>query len=118
MKRRFALIALVALAAVSLDAQVTFDRLLKANSEPHNWLTYSGNVFNERYSRLTQVTTANAKNLELQWIWQARSLEKFEATPLVVDGIMYTVEAPNNVVALDAATGRIFWRFDYTPNAN
>ena len=42
-------------------------------------------------------------------MFQARSLEKFEATPLVVDGILYTVQAPNNVVALDAVTGRIFW---------
>ena len=118
MKRRLVFLAIVVLAAASPQAQVSFDRLLKANGEPHNWLTYSGNVFNERYSRLTQVTPANAKNLELQWVWQARSLEKFEATPLVVDGIMYTVEAPNNVIALDAATGRIFWRYDYTPNAN
>ena len=55
------------------------------------------------------------KNLQQQWIWQARSLEKFEATPLVVDGVMYTVEAPNNIVALDAATGRPFWTFNYTP---
>ena len=45
------------------------------------------------------------RELELQWVWQARSLEKFEATPLVVDGVLYTVQAPNDVVALDAATG-------------
>ena len=54
------------------------------------------------------------KNLELQWVFQARSLEKFEATPLVVDGIMYTVQAPNDVVALDAATGRVFWTYSLT----
>ena len=41
-------------------------------------------------------------------MFQARSLEKFEATPLVVDGVMYTVQAPNDVVALDAVTGRDF----------
>ena len=51
------------------------------------------------------------KNLELQWVWQARSLEKFEATALVVDGVLYTVQAPNDVVALDAATGRAFWTY-------
>src|SRR5207253_6694329 len=45
----------------------------------------------------------------LKWVFQARSLEKFEATPLVVDGIMYTVQAPNDVVALDPVTGRVFW---------
>src|SRR5712691_2899752 len=46
---------------------------------------------------------------EPQWVFQTRSLEKFEATALVVDGIMYTVQAPNDIVALDAATGRTFW---------
>ena len=52
---------------------------------------------------------------ELQWVWQARSLEKFEATALVVDGVLYTVQAPNDVVALDAVTGRPFWTLRYTP---
>jgi alcohol dehydrogenase (cytochrome c) len=71
---------------------------------------------NQRYSRLDQITAANVKDLELQWVWQARSLEKFEATALVVDGVLYTVQAPNDVVALSATTGRIFWTFQYQPS--
>ena len=70
----------------------------------------------QRYSPLAQITPENVKNLELQWVFQARSLEKFEATPLVVDGIMYTVQAPNDVVALDAVTGRVFWTYSYAPS--
>ena len=70
----------------------------------------------QRYSTLAQITPQNVKNLELQWMFQARSLEKFEATPLVVDGILYTVQAPNNVVALDAVTGRVFWTYPYAPS--
>src|SRR5579863_5683285 len=101
--------------AATLAAQVTPDRLLKADQEPQNWLTYSGTYNSQRYSTLDQVTPANVKNLDLQWMFQAHSLEKFEATPLVVDGIMYTVQAPNDVVALDAVTGRIFWMYSYTP---
>ena len=109
-------IALILLAAaVTLNAQVTFERILHGDREPQNWLSYSGTPFNQRYSPLTQITPANIKGLQQQWVWQARSLEKFEATPIVVDGVMYTVEAPNNVVALDAATGRPFWTFAYTP---
>src|ERR1035438_9478125 len=95
---------------------VTFDRLLHADKEPQNWLTYSGTVNGQRYSPLTQVTPANVKNLELQWVWQARSIEKFETTALVVDGVLYTIQAPNDVYALDAhllaidaATGKIVW---------
>ena len=121
MRVRLAL-AFILFAAASLQAQVTFDRLLHAEREPQNWLTYSGNVSGQRYSPLTQITPANVKNLELQWVWQAKSLEKFETTALVVDGILYTIQAPNNtntadgytqIVALDAATGRQFWTFRY-----
>ena len=73
-----------------------------AEREPQNWLSYSGTLFNQRYSPLTQITPANVEEPQLKWVWQARSLEKFEATPLVVDGVLYTVQAPNDVVALDA----------------
>ncbi|PWU10945.1 MAG: hypothetical protein C5B51_03565 [Terriglobia bacterium] len=103
-------------AAGCLLAQVSFDRIVKANQEPQNWLTYSGSQMSQRYSLLNQVTPENVKNLELQWVYQARSLEKFEATSLVVDGIMYTVQAPNDVLALDAVTGRLFWSYQYVPS--
>jgi len=99
----------------SLFAQVSFDRIMRADKEPQNWLTYSGSVQSQRYSQLTQITPDNVKNLELQWVYQARSLEKFEATALVVDGVLYTVQAPNDVMALDAVTGRLFWTYAYTP---
>src|SRR6202521_6135393 len=106
MKRRASLLLLV---AGTLSAQVSFDRLLNAGKEPQNWLTYSGTMMSQRHSPLTQITPENVKNLELQWIYQARSLEKFEPTALVVDGIMYTVQAPNDVIALDATTCRVLW---------
>jgi len=95
--------------------QVSFDRILRADQEPQNWLTYSGTTLSHRHSLLNQINAANVKNLELQWIYQARSLEKFEATALVVDGVMYTVQAPNDVIAMDAATGRVFWIFSHAP---
>ena len=94
-------LALMILAGTSVSAQVTFDRLVQADREPQNWLTYSGNLRGQRHSPLTQLTPANVKDLELHCVFQAQSLEKFEATPLVVDGIMYTFQAPNDVVALD-----------------
>src|SRR5277367_279948 len=113
MTRRFSLLALI---AGSLSAQVPFDRILNANQEPQNWLTYSGTYMSQRHSPLTQISPQNVKNLEQQWVFQARSLEKFEATPLVVDGVMYTVQAPNDIVALDAVTGREFWSYSYSPS--
>jgi alcohol dehydrogenase (cytochrome c) len=112
---RLVLVVLVGCAA-ALHAQVPFDRILQSGAEPHHWLTYSGNVQGHRHSPLTQITPANVRDLELQWVFQAESLEKFEATPLVVDGVLYTVQPPNDVVAIDAATGRIFWTYSHTPS--
>jgi alcohol dehydrogenase (cytochrome c) len=116
MMRPLAICSLISIAG-TLSAQVSFDRIVNAGKEPQNWLTYSGNMMSQRYSPLSQITPQNVKNLEQKWVFQARSLEKFEATPLVVDGIMYTVQAPNDIVALDPVTGRVFWTYSYSPSS-
>jgi hypothetical protein len=70
------------------------------------------------YSTLSQITTDNVKNLELQWVLQVQqrgNSDKWEASPLVVDGVMYTVRPPNDVVAVDAVTGRLFWAYTHNP---
>jgi alcohol dehydrogenase (cytochrome c) len=119
--------ALAVLAVVSVRAQpfgfaqggsVPWERLLRTDREPQNWLTFSGGNNGWRHSPLSQITPANAKNLEMKWVFQADSTEKLESTPLVVDGVMYVTEPPNNIVALDAKTGRIFWNYTYTPGAD
>jgi alcohol dehydrogenase (cytochrome c) len=111
----FALLLAAASLSVPLWAQVSSDLLVHAAETPQNWLNYSGGYLSQRYSALDQITPGNVQNLEQKWIFQARSLEKFEATALVVDGVMYTVQAPNDIVALDAASGRIFWIYSYSP---
>jgi alcohol dehydrogenase (cytochrome c) len=95
-----------------LPAQVTYDRILHADREPQNWLTYGGGYSSMRYSLLTQINQDNVKNLQLKWVWRPKYLEKMEATPLVVDGVLFTVQN-SEVAAIDAATGRIFWTFRY-----
>jgi alcohol dehydrogenase (cytochrome c) len=99
-------------------ADVPFERLLNAAAEPHNWLTYSGTYASQRHTALAQIRPNNVSELELKWVYQAQSLESFETTPLVVDGVMYLTEAPNTAVAVDAATGRPFWRYQYNPSAD
>ena len=113
----FALFLLaISLVSYRLQAQtsVTYDRLLNSAKEPHNWLTYGGDYFSQRYSPLTQITPANVKSLSLAWAYQSPQSGSWQATPLVVDGIMYLTQRPNDVVALDAATGRVFWMYRYT----
>src|SRR5262245_13248905 len=68
---------------------VTFERLKDASKEPQNWLTYSGGYASQRHSPLTTIRPANARDLELKWVYQTRSLERHQVTPLVVNGVMY-----------------------------
>src|SRR5262249_10958054 len=78
--------------------------------------TYSGGFNSQRHSPLTQITPENAGDLVLKWVFQSKSLEKHEVTPLVVDGVMYTVQSINDVIALDAATGKTIWTHPYRPD--
>ncbi|MGE3176509.1 MAG: pyrroloquinoline quinone-dependent dehydrogenase [Vicinamibacterales bacterium] len=115
--KRFALLPVCLAAALpcALLAQVSTDRLVRAASEPRNWLTYSGSYLGQRHSQLREITPANVGNLEQKWIFQAESLQSFSATPLVVDGVMYVTQPPNDIVALDARNGRVFWVYHYAP---
>jgi len=97
---------------VTPSGSVTSDRLLHPEREPQNWLTYGGSYASQRYSLLDTITRANVQQLTLKWVWRPKYLDKMETTPLVVDGVLYTVHN-SEVVAVDAATGRIFWTFRY-----
>jgi alcohol dehydrogenase (cytochrome c) len=114
MKPRLLLLLLVL--SGSMWAQVTPQKILNADKEPQNWLTYSGGYMSQRYSKLAQITPENVKNMELKWVFQARWLDYYQATPLVVDGIMYTTQG-DDVLALDATTGKMFWIYRYTPSS-
>jgi PQQ-dependent dehydrogenase (methanol/ethanol family) len=84
-----------------------FAEILKPR--PGDWPTYHGRLDGNRHSALAQITTANVRNLSLQWIHSVRGFDN-EMTPLVLDGIMY-ITATNQVSAIDAASGREIWRF-------
>ncbi len=115
-------LSLVLLAA-ALAAQVTYERILNADREPQNWLTYSGSYSGMRYSALTKINRDNVKDLELKWVYHPRyakfgnNQSKMENTPLVVDGVLYTGTALE-VVALDAITGRTYWTLRHPLDSN
>ncbi|MDZ4796994.1 MAG: PQQ-dependent dehydrogenase, methanol/ethanol family [Bryobacteraceae bacterium] len=110
---KIAVMLLVSAAAFVASAQqpVTYDRILNAHKEPGNWLTYSGNYAGHRFSPLTAINDRNVASLKPLWSYQVNSLQKFEATPVVVDGIMYITEPPSHVTALDTRTGRPLWKY-------
>ena len=113
---RLAALAIAIASAIPLAAQglpVPYERLAKADQEPGNWLMYSSTYNSWRFSRLDQINTQNVKNLQVKWLFQGRHQEKFETTPLVVDGIMYLTRPENDVYALDAETGRVMWVYNH-----
>jgi alcohol dehydrogenase (cytochrome c) len=115
--RAIGTLSFVMAASVGPASQVSSDRLTNARSEPKNWLTYSGTYDGWRYSTLAELTPSNVRNLELKWLLQAQVAGPWEASPIVVDDVMYVTQRPNDVVALDARTGRIFWIYRYAPAA-
>lgn len=104
---------LLCLVASVASAQVSYQQILNAQNEPQNWLTYSGSYSSLRYSTLDQITPANAKNLEIKWVFQTDSVQKLESTPLVVNGVLYLTQPPNDIIALDAKTGRAYWTYHF-----
>jgi len=96
----------------SEPASVDQARLLGADNEPQNWLTYGRTYSEQRFSPLAQITTENVKRLGLAWSYQFHDGRGVEATPIVVDGVMYVTSAWSLVYALDAKTGKELWVYD------
>ncbi|MBV8842708.1 MAG: PQQ-dependent dehydrogenase, methanol/ethanol family [Bryobacterales bacterium] len=81
-----------------------------------DWPHYGGTQLSWRYTALDQVNTANVKNLSPAWIFQTGDYsEGLQATPIVVDGVMYIITARAQVFALNAATGAVLWHYRYPP---
>lgn len=96
---------------------VTAKRILEADREPQNWLTFNGTYRSNHYTQLREITPENVKNLQLKWVFQTHWLDPYESTPIVADGVLYTTQG-NDVVALDAESGRMYWLYRYTPAAD
>jgi alcohol dehydrogenase (cytochrome c) len=111
--RRFvACLVTLGTGTLALQAQgISNQDLLGGLTNPARWLTYSGDYSGRRHSPLTQITPANAGLLAAQWTFQTGVAGKFEATPIVVDGVLYVGGPMNNAWAIDGRTGRQIWRF-------
>jgi quinohemoprotein ethanol dehydrogenase len=93
-------------------ADVDGARIVAADKEPQNWLTTGRTYSEERFSPLTQITDGNVARLGLAWYYETDSTIGSEATPLVIDGVMYTSTVWNILAAIDAKTGKELWRYD------
>jgi len=94
-----------------VDIQVSSEQIWAAGSRSDQWLTYSGSLDGRRYTPLTEITRENVSRLRVRWIRQFSTNDKNESTPIVVGGVIFTVEPPADVVALDARSGELRWRY-------
>ena len=87
-------------------------RIVAADGEPGNWLTHGRTYSEQRYSPLGAIDTQSVKRLGLAWSYDLEMNRGAEATPLVVDGVMYVTSAWSIVHAIDAGTGARRWVYD------
>ena len=117
--RKFLLTSVAAMAAwPTLAAEVTPDRLVNADKEPHNWLMNHRTYDAQRYSPLARINKDNVKDLKLAYavaIGGTSANENLQATPLAEDGYLYVVDQWGVVYKIDVRSGdmgRIVWRMD------
>ncbi len=87
-------------------------RLLNADKEPQNWLAVGRTYGETRFSPLKQIDDTTVGRLGLAWFLDTDTDRGLEATPIVVDGVMYVSGSWDVVMAVDAKTGRPLWRYD------
>jgi quinohemoprotein ethanol dehydrogenase len=86
--------------------------LRNADARAGEWITHGRNYSETRFSPLKQIDAANVKNLGLAWSFDTDTTRGLEATPIIVDGVMYTTGTWSVVFALDARTGKLLWKWD------
>lgn len=88
-------------------------RMQAADEASPEWLVHGHGYDNHRFSSLDQINRATVSSLVPAWIYQTGISATFQATPLVADGVMYLTTPFNHVVALDAETGAVRWRYQH-----
>lgn len=99
-------------AAPKKPAAVDGARIIAADREPGNWMAHGRTYDEQRFSPLTAIDDKNVNKLGLTWSYKLDVDRGVEATPIVVDGVMYTTGAKSMVYALDARNGKLLWKFD------
>ncbi|MGB0907491.1 MAG: PQQ-dependent dehydrogenase, methanol/ethanol family [Maricaulaceae bacterium] len=99
-------------AETGIAASVNTDRIINAAKTPEEWLSYGGGYEEQRHSLLTQINEETLKDVGAAWTYDLQTHRGVEATPIVVDGVMYVTGAWSIVYALDARTGEELWVHD------
>lgn len=104
--------------AQDVPANVDGQRIIAADKEPGNWMSTGRTYDEQRYSPLNDITAQNVGQLGLAWSYKLDLDRGVEATPIVVDGVMYTTGPFSVVYALDARDGKLLWKYDPKSDRN
>lgn len=81
-------------------------------SQQHDWPVYGGALENNHYSSLSQINRTNVKQLTVAWSFDTKEEGGLQTSPIIVNGVLYGITPTQKVFALDAATGKLLWKFD------
>jgi quinohemoprotein ethanol dehydrogenase len=101
-----------AIAQGAADAGIDHAKMVNADAQPGQWASYSRTWDEQRYSPLDQINDKNVQRLGLAWYDDLDTYRAVQATPIVVDRVLYNQTIFNVVTAYDAKTGRKLWTFD------
>ena len=88
------------------------ERIINAESEPGNWIAHGRTYEEQRFSPLLKINKDSVSDLGLAWYKDMGTNRALEATPIVVDGIMFFTSTWSRVYAVEAKTGKTIWKFD------
>ena len=97
---------------LSITESVDDERLLNASAYPGDWISYGFNYEEDRFSPLDQIDRQTVQNLGLEWALELGTKRGIQATPIVVDGIMFITGPWSTVYAIDVRKGEVIWKFD------
>tara|TARA_B110000503_G_scaffold4734_1_gene6263 strand:- start:1609 stop:3354 length:1746 start_codon:yes stop_codon:yes gene_type:complete len=92
--------------------------LVGCQQSDSDWSSYGQDLTNQRYSRLDQINNTNVKDLKLSWQYQTGIKATFQSTPIVQSGVMYISLPYNHIIAMNAKTGKVIWRYEHDRNRN
>jgi quinoprotein glucose dehydrogenase len=98
---RIALFSFILLSGFSLSAQ-----------EQRDWPVYGGSPGNTHYSPLAQINRGNVKDLQVAWSFDSGEQGGLQTNPIIIEGVLYGITPTQKIFALDAATGKLLWKFD------
>jgi quinoprotein glucose dehydrogenase len=102
----------VALASLILVAPQPSVAQATKNSAQHDWPIYGGTPENNHYSTLSQINRENVKELQVAWSYDTGESGGLQTSPIIVGGVLYAYTPSQKVIALNAATGMLLWKFD------